>query len=383
MSPAPASTLEIACAKPECHWKGPPGEAPGHPCPTPEEAAGDPFDGLETIATSPPPEPDDEPIDEDAAAKFVAYEADPSERDAIELWLAEYGNYDTDGIPQDEKTATLDARLSVLQDADPEPPLEEPTTVEADGIAKTGIEAVFVEDVELAGDDPRPMEVAIAEQVGEQTAVADYRWLVVYQDGTDGTAEAVLVGRGKTKAEANEVADKIVEQGPATRAELQVVKTQAIIEAADEIKRKLIEGDPDATSTEPGPEADDNPEPEPEPTAAPKPPEKPGDQGKLLDPSAYDREDLAIPKVDGQGIDRIRVGFSGGVMLDRSEPADVALYNRLKLGDEVELRVSARVSGTGAKGATNREGDLDVVVGEKTLHVTTVYVLTPEQLGAE
>jgi hypothetical protein len=67
-------------------------------------------------------------------------------------------------------------------------------------------------------------------------------------------------------------------------------------------------------------------------------------------------------------------------MLDRSDKADVALYNRLSLNKDVELRVAGRVNGTGARGATNREGDLDVIVGKKTFKVETVWVLSPEDL---
>lgn len=100
----------------------------------------------------------------------------------------------------------------------------------------------------------------------------------------------------------------------------------------------------------------------------------------LIDRSQYEREDLAIAKVDGNAIDRIRIAFSGTVSLDRSEPADVALYNRLVLGREVTLMVEGRASGTGAKEATGRDGDLDVIVGQKTVTVTTVYVPAAEEL---
>lgn len=89
----------------------------------------------------------------------------------------------------------------------------------------------------------------------------------------------------------------------------------------------------------------------------------------LFDKSMYDREDLQIAKIDGQSIDRIRVKFAGEVMLDRSEPSDVAVFNALRLGKDVMLTVEAKCSGTGAKGATDRDGDLDVVVGEKSLKV--------------
>lgn len=104
-------------------------------------------------------------------------------------------------------------------------------------------------------------------------------------------------------------------------------------------------------------------------------------QTEAFDASAYDRPGLQIAKVDGQGIDKIRVAFTGSVMLDRSDVADVALFNKLMLGTEVELRVAGKVSKTATGWTTNREGDLDAVVGERTVKVDTVWVLDPESLG--
>jgi hypothetical protein len=106
------------------------------------------------------------------------------------------------------------------------------------------------------------------------------------------------------------------------------------------------------------------------------------DAGELFDRSHYDREDLAIPAVDGEGIDRIRIRFTGSVMLDRSAPADVALFNRLRLSKEVELRVAGRVSGVSTGYTTGKDGDLDAVVGERTVKVETVWVLDPENLSS-
>jgi hypothetical protein len=101
-----------------------------------------------------------------------------------------------------------------------------------------------------------------------------------------------------------------------------------------------------------------------------------GDQGggALFDRSQYEREDLIIAKVDGNPIDRIALTFAGTVYLDRSDPADVALYNKLALGRDVTLMVEGRCNATGAKGATDREGELDVIVGQKGVKVGTVYV---------
>lgn len=102
---------------------------------------------------------------------------------------------------------------------------------------------------------------------------------------------------------------------------------------------------------------------------------KPDPEGKrLFNASDYEREDLQIPKIDGNQIDRIAIKFAGEVFLERSSPEDVALFNKLKLGQDVTLMVEAKCSSTGAKGATDREGDLDVTVGQRAVKVHTVYV---------
>jgi hypothetical protein len=127
-----------------------------------------------------------------------------------------------------------------------------------------------------------------------------------------------------------------------------------------------IDGEPLPGEAEPE-DDDGTPAPDPEGNA-------------LFDRSSYEREDLAIAKVDGQQIDKIAVKFTGRILLDRSAPADVALYNSLQMGADVELRCAGKVTSTGAGWTTNREGDLDAIVGEKAVKVETVWVLTPEQL---
>lgn len=97
-------------------------------------------------------------------------------------------------------------------------------------------------------------------------------------------------------------------------------------------------------------------------------------EGHLLDPARYDDPELAIPKVDGNQIDRIALQFSGTVYLDRSDPADVALYKKLALSGELTLQIEGKCSKTAAGFTTNKDGDLDVVVGTKTVKVETVYV---------
>lgn len=101
---------------------------------------------------------------------------------------------------------------------------------------------------------------------------------------------------------------------------------------------------------------------------------EPGAQAAAFDVDDYADPALSIHKVDGHQIDRIALTFSGTVFLERGDAEDVALYNRLKLGRDVTLQVEAKTSGSGAKGATDKDGDLDVVVGEKKLKVHSVYI---------
>lgn len=103
-------------------------------------------------------------------------------------------------------------------------------------------------------------------------------------------------------------------------------------------------------------------------------------RGELFDPAEYTSEELALPQVDGHGIDKIRVAFGGSIMLDRSNPDHVALFRKLELGKDVEFRVAGDVTSVSTGWTTGKEGDLDAIVGERKIKVSTVYLLTPEEL---
>ncbi len=106
------------------------------------------------------------------------------------------------------------------------------------------------------------------------------------------------------------------------------------------------------------------------------------DAGALFDKAKYDDPGLQLPKIGGQALDKIRIKINGGAMLDRLDKDSCQMFRRFAdhLGAEFELRVSGRVKDVQATGATNREGDLDVIVGAVVLHVDTVYLVRPEDM---
>jgi hypothetical protein len=106
------------------------------------------------------------------------------------------------------------------------------------------------------------------------------------------------------------------------------------------------------------------------------------DGKSLFDRAAYQAPGLRIDEVDGQEVDKIWLRFTGRVALDRTKTEDVALFNRARLGKELELRVSGSGVRVGTSRTTAKGGDLDAVVGEREIKVDTVYVLEPEELSA-
>jgi hypothetical protein len=114
--------------------------------------------------------------------------------------------------------------------------------------------------------------------------------------------------------------------------------------------------------------------------APPAPPDPPPEA--LFDRSQYEREELRLPKTDGRSIDKIRVKFSGSVLLDRLDPSDVELFRALALGQVVALRVEGQVAYAGTGWTTDRDGNLDAVIGERTLKVETIWLPGDEEAAA-
>lgn len=326
----------------------------------------------------------------ESASTEPAYDFEPETLDEHAAWLAAHGAYDAKGVPSDERTATLDARYGVL--------LAEAGEAVDDGQADEP-EVVHPEpaDAVMPNQHVRPWQTVIAAALAQQGSVPAYKWLVVFHPA-DTTLEATLMARGKTKNEAAIAADDMTARGTLI-GEVAVVKTADVLKAADE-QATFDPGDALDTDQE---ESDAAPPAEKEAATVEEAPVADPladaaetltnavaatidrgltQQGEktLFDVAEYDDPSLALPGVDGRGIERIAIAFTGEVMLDRADKDHVALFKRLKLGQTVELWVEARGLGFAAKGATNKDGELDVVVAKRTISVQHVRVLGPEDL---
>jgi hypothetical protein len=99
----------------------------------------------------------------------------------------------------------------------------------------------------------------------------------------------------------------------------------------------------------------------------------PAPEDALFDKSHYDDPELALPKVDCEGTDKIALKFSGTVFLDRMDPRDVELMRNMKLGNDVTLMIEGKCSKKGWGFTTDREGELDVVKLEHAVTIHSVY----------
>jgi hypothetical protein len=103
-------------------------------------------------------------------------------------------------------------------------------------------------------------------------------------------------------------------------------------------------------------------------------------EGHLIDPAVYETEELSLPKIDGEGVDKIAAKFAGTVFLDRSDPRDVALIRELRLGQSVTLMVEATVGPPVPGYTTSKEGDLDALILSRRFSVEGVYkAVVPER----
>jgi hypothetical protein len=89
---------------------------------------------------------------------------------------------------------------------------------------------------------------------------------------------------------------------------------------------------------------------------------------------------IDVPKVDGIHAEKIVVSFSGSVELDIHDEKDLALFNSLTLGREIELRVSGTVADRISPLKTDKETGAQTMIRKAKIAVDSLYVLTPEEL---
>jgi hypothetical protein len=151
--------------------------------------------------------------------------------------------------------------------------------------------------------------------------------------------------------------------------------TEAIVaqEQQDHVERRreMIEDDPDRELEQDDDELEQTDDDEEQPAATGR---------ALFDAAKYETEGLALPKVDGEGVDKIGAKFTGQVWLDRGNENDVALLKNTKLGQTVTLMVEASVGPPVPGYTTNREGDLDSLALTRKFTITHVYRPTAEEL---
>lgn len=99
----------------------------------------------------------------------------------------------------------------------------------------------------------------------------------------------------------------------------------------------------------------------------------------LFDADTY----VDVPVMDGQATDKLRVSFGGTIEYRADDPAGQALFEKLTLGKNVDLRVSGPV--VGKSGAwkivgPGTDGEREVVTGQVKIKVEDLYQLSPEEL---
>lgn len=78
---------------------------------------------------------------------------------------------------------------------------------------------------------------------------------------------------------------------------------------------------------------------------------------------------LVVPIFEGQRLDRYRLAFTGSVELDPTDAGDLQVINDLRLGRQVEVRVSGAVVARPHKVTHDKDGWLKTVHGGATISV--------------
>lgn len=195
--------------------------------------------------------------------------------------------------------------------------------------------------------EQRPWQIPVGERLHEYNDNDLYTHVIVHipVQGDEGEEpiDAVLLSRAASKEEATIAAE---DWAARVDGEVTIVPIQTIQEQYAELTGI-------------------------EPEAAEEPPVVEGqdvDKGKLLD----------VPRVgiiiDDSDPTLLKLAFSGGVEIGRSDSDWVKLYNRLAAGKSGDITVTVHVAGAKKTHRRDSEGDVDAVIETKSLIVTDIHL---------
>lgn len=97
--------------------------------------------------------------------------------------------------------------------------------------------------------------------------------------------------------------------------------------------------------------------------------------GELFDPTPY----VEAVEIDGHSADKLKIAFNGNIEYDPTNETARALFESLRLGKPVDLRVAGHVAKKNGSWTENEEGET-VVTGTAGIKITSLHILTPEDL---
>jgi len=86
----------------------------------------------------------------------------------------------------------------------------------------------------------------------------------------------------------------------------------------------------------------------------------------------WPQHDLPIPVKDGHKADVLRLAIAGGIDLDLYDETALAFLDSLRLGQELELTVTARVTASGWRHGLKGEDQQDHVVYQVVLKAHSI-----------
>lgn len=101
----------------------------------------------------------------------------------------------------------------------------------------------------------------------------------------------------------------------------------------------------------------------------------PGSNGELFDSGTY----VDLPVIDGQATDKLVIAFGGSIKYDASDRAGQDLFNALRLGKSVTLRIEGVVADKKGGYKVNAR-DEEVVTGTARIKIETLYLPSPSEL---